>query len=221
MKDHTGRSLVRTALASGLLGCASFAAADHAGVDRYGANGFYTWVDVVDVDPVYAHHYVDEPIERCYDLPARRQQPVRYQARDRYSYAGVSEQRRGGDAGATLLGGVIGGVLGHAIGDGRGKPILTVAGAAIGAAVANNASRDRFDSRRYDDRYDVRDWPGRDRRGRNVRRQSCEIVYESRRETTFEGYDVVYRYRGQEFTRRLDENPGDRLRIRVDVEPVI
>ena len=32
-------------------------------------------------------------------------------------------------------------------------------------------------------------------------------------------YDVTYEYNGRRYTRRMSYNPGDRLRVRVDVSP--
>lgn len=33
------------------------------------------------------------------------------------------------------------------------------------------------------------------------------------------GYDVTYRYRNRDFTIRMAYDPGDRVQVRVDVEP--
>jgi uncharacterized protein YcfJ len=204
MDTRHEKRFLRTALAVSLLGTASLASAGH--FDRGDRDGYFTWVDVVRVEPVYGVRHVDEPVERCWTVPGARARHDRW--------VEVSDRRREGSPAATVLGGVIGGVLGHAIGDGRGEPILTVAGAAIGAAVGHDASR-----RREDDRWRRSDFHD-DRRGRPARRERCEVVYEARRTSVFEGYDVVYRYRGREFTRRLDDHPGERMRIRVDLEPV-
>lgn len=49
------------------------------------------------------------------------------------------------------------------------------------------------------------------------------LACEQRREEAVErqqvGYDVQYRYRGELFQSRLREDPGDRLRIRVQITP--
>lgn len=48
---------------------------------------------------------------------------------------------------------------------------------------------------------------------------SCEQRREESVETQQVGYDVQYRYRGELFQSRLTEDPGDRLRIRVEITP--
>ncbi|MCK9488420.1 MAG: hypothetical protein M0Q42_03275 [Xanthomonadales bacterium] len=48
---------------------------------------------------------------------------------------------------------------------------------------------------------------------------ACELRREETVETQAVGYDVQYRYRGELFQSRLDEDPGDRLRIRVEITP--
>lgn len=48
---------------------------------------------------------------------------------------------------------------------------------------------------------------------------SCEQRREEAVEMLQVGYDVQYRYRGELFQSRLPEDPGDRLRIRVEITP--
>jgi uncharacterized protein YcfJ len=108
-----------------------------------------------------------------------------------------------GRAGKTLFGAIVGGVIGHQFGSGRGNDAATVAGSLIGAAVAN-----RSDNRPY---YDSTEY------SRPVRR--CETNYRSHQEERIDGYDVIYRYRGQKYSTRMPYDPGNKLKIRVDVRP--
>lgn len=110
-----------------------------------------------------------------------------------------------GSAGRTLVGAVIGGVVGHQIGSGRGNDAATVAGTLIGAAIANDRAH-----RRGDDAYEQHSRP--------VTR--CQTRVDEREEERIDGYDVVYRYKGQKYATRMPHDPGDRLRIRVDIRPV-
>ena len=110
-----------------------------------------------------------------------------------------------GSAGRTLVGAVLGGVVGHQFGSGRGNDAATVAGTLIGAAVANDSAR-RRDGYAYEER------------SRPITR--CETRLNEREEERIDGYDVVYRYKGQKYATRMPHDPGRKLRIRVDVRPV-
>lgn len=104
----------------------------------------------------------------------------------------------------TLLGAVIGGVIGHQVGSGRGNDAATIAGALIGAAVGN-------DSARQHGNY------SRQTYSRPVER--CETRYREHREERIEGYSVTYRYNGQKYRTEMPYDPGERIRVRVDVRP--
>jgi len=104
--------------------------------------------------------------------------------------------------GRTLLGGIIGGVIGHQIGSGRGRDAATVAGAVIGSGVGYDSARRRV---------------GTSTEERVVQR--CSTRYERDYEERIECYRVTYEYHGREFTTRLPYDPGERIRVRVDVAP--
>jgi uncharacterized protein YcfJ len=110
-------------------------------------------------------------------------------------------QARGGGA---LLGAVIGGVIGHQFGSGRGNDAATVAGTLIGAAVGSDAAAERHGG-------------AVERHARPVER--CETRYREHREERIDGYRVVYRYRGQKYMTEMPYDPGNRLRVRVDIRP--
>jgi uncharacterized protein YcfJ len=189
------KSRIRLLAAAGLLGLSGTAAAEHpAGAD----SGYYTWADVVDVAPTYQTRLIREPVEYCRELPP----PA-------YGYdAGYERRYRDNHAhpATTILGGILGGLIGNQFGGGNGRKALTVAGTAIGASMASRAARQHHE-RRYG--YDY---------APPVRR--CTTTTETREEEVLDGYVVTYVYQGQEFTRHMADHPGDRVRIRVDVEPV-
>jgi uncharacterized protein YcfJ len=103
--------------------------------------------------------------------------------------------------GGTLLGGLIGGVLGNQVGDGSGRQVARAAGAIIGGAVGYNVSRERkgYAGTRVTER--------------------CETRYRDSYEERVDGYDVTYEYAGRQYLTRLPYDPGDRIRIRIDVTP--
>lgn len=108
------------------------------------------------------------------------------------------------DPAAPLVGAIIGGVIGHQFGGGSGKDAATVAGALIGA---NHAAYNNRTTRRVVERtvYETR----------------CHVVREARYEERVEGYNVAYKHHGRVYHTFLPYDPGKRLRVRVDVAPVL
>lgn len=229
MRKPSRRSL-RTAISRATLGVAvagtlTLASVANAGYDPYGS--YYTWVDVVSVQPRYGQHYVNESVERCYQVsqpvharshsagPPHHAPAHGYRAShghtQQISYSQNSYPSTGDTVAATVLGGVIGGVIGNKVGSGKSKRPLTVAGAVIGASVANSAVH-RSHQRSTSQRHVSQPQP--------VSRR-CEVVTEPRLVSYIDGYDVTYRYHGKRFTRVMHEHPGDRMRVRIDVEPII
>ncbi|MCZ6711013.1 MAG: hypothetical protein O7B25_11675, partial [Gammaproteobacteria bacterium] len=82
------------------------------------------------------------------------------------------------------------------------RKVLTVAGAILGASIANQVSRDR------------RDWS--DSHGQ----RRCSTEFETREVEEIAGYLVHYRYHGQKFVKRMERDPGERVRVEVRVTPI-
>ncbi len=102
----------------------------------------------------------------------------------------------------TLAGGIIGGVLGNQIGRGRGRAAATVAGTLLGASIGRDLTRHHHERPYY------------------TSERRCERVDGYRTEEQLVGYRVKYRYKGQTFVTHTHEHPGNRIAVRVDVEPV-
>ena len=158
------------------------------------ADRFQTWADVVDVEPVYSERLETMPVEHC-----RTYRNAERIERDPYLRRQYEDDDypREGSPWRGLIGGLIGGLVGNQFGGGNGKTALTIAGAIAGASIARHS--------------------GRTHRSEPVRR--CEVTYETRTVDDLLGYDVTYRYQGQEFMKRTDHHPGDRVRIDVQVQP--
>ena len=114
------------------------------------------------------------------------------------------DQRPPGEGVRTLAGALIGGVIGHQFGSGHGNDAATVAGTLIGASIGN---RSAYKNGNY----------GPVQYSRPVTR--CETQYRKRQEKRVDGYDVVYRYHGQKYATRMANDPGKKIRIRVDIRP--
>ncbi|MBE1159983.1 glycine zipper 2TM domain-containing protein [Dyella sp. 7MK23] len=99
----------------------------------------------------------------------------------------------------TVLGAVVGGVLGSTIGHGRGNTAATVGGAVVGGAVGNSVASG---GQTYSSTQTV-----------------CQPGTQVAEQRQIIGYDVEYRYHGDVYMSRLSYDPGERLRVRVNVSP--
>lgn len=113
--------------------------------------------------------------------------------------------RRGSNT-PVLVSTIIGGAIGNAVGNGKSNKRV---GAVVGAVLGHSIGRDIVRSER---RSRVRDYEIV---------QRCETAYEQREEERLVGYRVTYIYDGEERTIRTDTDPGDRIRLRVSVQPVL
>jgi uncharacterized protein YcfJ len=183
------------------MGAGAFAVTATANPDSY-----YTYADVVEVEPLIARYTVTEPRETCSLAAHPPAEPADGRYR-RYRPEDHDHANSHSSGAATLFGGVLGGLLGSQFGGGSGRKVLAIAGAMVGASIASNASRHRHGS--YDSRHS------------RYTPQRCVSVVESREVEEVSGYRVHYLYQGQEFVKRVDTDPGDRVRVQVQVAPVV
>jgi len=193
-------------VASGLLLSGQAALADHNDWrgERYDRPNVpeYDYARVVHVDPIVRQVRVSEPRRECWN-------ETRYEeVRNDRQYEPVR-----GSAGSMILGGIIGAALGNQIGSGDGRRAATVAGAIIGSAVGHDAAARREARKGY--AYADQDY----RESRPYEVERCKVFYEASDEERVEGYRVTYVYNGHEHTTRLPYDPGDRIRVRVDIQP--
>ena len=128
----------------------------------------------------------------------------RQECRTEYIQAPVQQYQQPRSVGGSIVGGLAGALVGHQIGGGTGRTTATAVGAIAGAVLG-----DRVDNN-----------------GRNINQpqgvqeqavRQCRTVesYESRTN----GYEVTYDYRGRNYTTVMARDPGQRIRLRVSVEP--
>lgn len=146
----------------------------------------------------YAQVLSSTPIYRVVEITTPRQEcwqeeVVRQQA------------RRSESATPGLLGMVIGGALGNAVGSHKSSQrVGAVVGAVLGGSIARDIVRNNDSGTVYVDTV-----------------ERCRTVNAAHQEEKLVGYDVSYSYNGSQHTVRMPEDPGETLRVRVDVEPVL
>jgi len=162
------------------------------------------YADVVRAEPIYKTVTISTPQRVCEQV----------EVSDRHHHRRASRHRHDHDtAGGTIAGGLLGGVIGRQFGKGKGRDAMTIAGVLVGSAIGHdneaNKRRDRRRDRRYDeDRYETR----------TVER--CRVKHERHTEERIKGYKVTYFYNGKEYQTRTRTNPGNKIRLQVNVRPV-
>ncbi len=112
-------------------------------------------------------------------------------------------QQRG--VGGAILGGLAGALVGNQVGGGTGRTTATAAGAIAGAMLGDRAENNG---------HVVNNGP------QQVTEQAvkqCRTVDSWESRTV--GYDVTYDYHGRNYTSFMTYDPGQRVRLRVSVEP--
>ena len=151
---------------------------------------FYAEAEVTDVQPIVRVVRVTTPRRTCWDEPVRQ---------THHGYG-----RRPGSYTSTVLGGIIGGVVGNQFGSGSGNTAMTAAGALLGASVGRDAAMRRQGHPGY---YSTME-------------QRCEVEEMVHEEERLDGYRVTYFYQGRSFVTRMAQDPGSRIRLRVQVDPL-
>ncbi len=138
---------------------------------------------IVSIEDIYRDHTIRQPYQDCYIKEVR--------------------QRVSGDGSATneIFGGILGGAIGNQFGGGDGKKVMTVAGALLGASIANDGEREGY---------------------RVVNKQICETKYNYSTEKRFRHYLVTYKYNDNVYSYTTGNKLNDTsIRVRVNVVPIM
>ena len=194
-----------------------------------GQGATYDYARVLRVDPVIGSGYGGSTAQRSSQCYYRQADDVYtgndgyYNQNDRYGrdddyYDRDDGYRNNGNETsrtvATVIGGIAGAVLGSKVGEGSGRYV----GTAVGSMVGGMAGRSIYDNSQRNRQYA--------RRG-TVR--VCDPVPVTSRDGYYgddygndenlNGYDVTYEYANRTYHTRTNYHPGDRIRVRVDVQP--
>ena len=104
---------------------------------------------------------------------------------------GSYEERRTEIGAGAAIGAIAGGVLGHQVDHGAGTAAGAILGGILGHQIEKERTRDDLDM------------------------SQCRVVSESA--SVVDGYQVRYRYRGNDYVTRMTQDPGDRLLVGRDV----
>jgi uncharacterized protein YcfJ len=102
-----------------------------------------------------------------------------------------------------IVGALLGAAVGYQFGSGRGQDAAAVAGAVLGGSIARDAKY-RNQRSQAGVRYE----------------QRCKTVNEYHTEERLEGYNVTYQYDGNLYTTRTKHDPGNTIRVSVNVVPI-
>lgn len=170
-------------------------------------NGYYDFARVIRVVPVaVAPEAYPAAGQRC----TTRQDAYAgdyYGPDGRYHDGSSPQPRNTGTEGGRTMAGVLGTVIGAVVGSQVGGGSARYATAAVGSAVGGIAGRQVYDNAHRDDGYG------------NV--TVCDPVDAGRAYpvSTRSVYDVTYEYAGRTYMTRTAYDPGERIRVRVDVRP--
>jgi uncharacterized protein YcfJ len=119
----------------------------------------------------------------------------------------VATRHRSGSDSRTpvVVSTIVGGAIGNALGNNKSNQRV---GAVVGAALGHSIGRDIVAANRSPARVSYQTL------------RQCETVESVHFEERVVGYQVRYRYQGQDRSIRMDHDPGDRIRVRVSVQPV-
>ena len=159
-------------------------------VQALAGNGHTDLARVTDVEPIYRTIAHRTPERSCWTETVAYSQPVG----GRRSHTG------------TLLGTLIGGAIGNRVGHNKtNKKVGAVAGALLGASIGRdigNKSRSNYSTTQYRDQ------------------ERCEVTEQVSYEEKITGYRVTYKYHGNTYHTRMDEHPGKKIKVAVNVRPV-
>lgn len=207
------KKLTQSLLLAGVIGAVALPATAKKYRD-YSAhsNASYDYAKVVEVNPLVETYQVNNPIEKCWD----ERRPVH---NSHYSDRSYSNSKRPTSRTPEIFGAIIGAAVANQIGKrggGKARDVATVAGAVLGGSIGrdikhkNQHSRDRYEGDRHS-RYEPT---------RYETVQQCELQDNYTTQQQVVAYDVAYKYRGKVFYTEMDQHPGNKIRVKVTVDPV-
>ena len=168
----------------------------------FAGNVEYDYATVIDAEPIFKSIRVKTPRKHCWEEEVAYE--TDYYGDKNYHYANQGANQHNGTS--TVLGGVIGAAIGNAVGHRKkNKQVGTVVGAVLGASIGNAVGSQR--NRRSYVTYGTE--------------ERCEVIQETHTEERIVGYKVRYRYSNATYSTRTKVDPGDTIRVRISISPVV
>jgi len=164
------------------------------GVHSVNASSKYNtqYVNVISSKPIYKTVNIRVPYEEVISKEYTRKVPCghNYERQDRNSI-GLD----------TIVGMGLGVAVGHQFGKGDGRKVAKVVGALLGAGIANNQRENSYQTQYC-----------------NETRYRDEVVtrYDYRSERKLQGYENIFRYKGQRYTKMTDR-PQKRIKVKTSI----
>ncbi len=146
-----------------------------------------------DQDYTYAQVVDVQPIYEEYRIPQNRRVCDDNRGRPH------NRPQHASNGGGAILGGIIGGIIGNRFGKGHGRQAATAAGVILGSTIGSNARPQGYYSG-------------------NGPRRACYNQREYRLEQRINGYNVSYEYNGRVYQTRMQNHPGDKVRVQINVQ---
>jgi len=185
-------NLKKTALVTGLI--SSVAVVGLANAGNY-TQSRIDYARVIHVKPITKTVETSTPIEKCWDEQVAHRKP-------RHHNNGYIHKN---EAFGALIGAV---VANQAAKRSSNRKAVTAAGAVIGTMIGNDVKK-KNQRNHYDDQYTSY---------RTVKQ--CHVEHQVSYTEQVVAYKVRYKYRGKEYTTRMNNHPGDRIKVSVSVTPV-
>ncbi|MDC0932288.1 glycine zipper 2TM domain-containing protein [Arcobacteraceae bacterium] len=164
------------------------------GVQSANASSKYNseYVNVISSNPIYKTVNIRVPYEEVISKEYTRKVPCghNYEREDRNSI-GLD----------TIVGMGLGVAVGNQFGKGEGRKVAKVVGALLGAGIANNHRGSSYQTQ-YCNETGYRD----------------EVItrYDYRSERKLQGYENVFRYKGQKYT-KITNRPQKRIKVKTSI----
>jgi uncharacterized protein YcfJ len=184
-------------------------------------SAFGDTAQVVSTTPIMDR--VSAPRQECFieQVPTYSQQAI---VTEPVRYAPTTTTASSGTSGAgAVLGAIVGGVVGRQFGNSSGgRDRGTVAGAVVGGLIGNGIESSNNTASAQSPSYAQGVQPATNYQSAPVQTgtrpvERCRTVSDTREQIS--GYNVTYRYGNQQYTTRLPYDPGQTLRVRVQVTP--